>query len=354
MLRRIELALAAISVALFGVHPVIRASSAGHGGPTCAGSDVRVAWSPPRDTSGVSGYEIQDYVTNAESQHALGYTARVGVGQDSASVPLDVGVNDVQVWELGTDGTLQQLSDQTYTAGQAPLAATWGIGPWYESNSVADGTATVTFSWPSSLNEQQMGYEADTDVVRLSPSRSVSVSPFQGTATATFTGLQNGQTYTFTSQTSNACGTSATTTSPVFVPGTAPQWTSDTPPTVARQGTLYAYQFAASGKPAPSYQLVGAPAWLHLRGGLVYGTVPAGTTSFTYSVTAYNGVGIQGHYIANPLDRAGPFSVSTSASPSGAKPAPGPDSAYLWPGSTHPYGFLHVRERYVHPTIPRA
>ena len=72
-------------------------------------------------------------------------------------------------------------------------------------------------------------------------------------------------------------------------------------------GKLYSYTFAASGNPAPTYALSGQPTWLSINSstGAVTGTPPSGTTSFTYSVKASNGVA--------PAATAGPFSVTVSS-----------------------------------------
>jgi hypothetical protein len=74
--------------------------------------------------------------------------------------------------------------------------------------------------------------------------------------------------------------------------GTAPAFTTDSPPLTATVGTPYQYTFAASGSPTPTYSLNGAPSWLTIGSstGAVSGTPPTGTTSFSYSVTAANGV----------------------------------------------------------------
>lgn len=62
---------------------------------------------------------------------------------------------------------------------------------------------------------------------------------------------------------------------------------AQSPPLTATAGSEYQYTFAASGD--PSWTLVGAPSWLSISGGTVSGTVPRGTTSFSYSVTVTNG-----------------------------------------------------------------
>jgi hypothetical protein len=76
-----------------------------------------------------------------------------------------------------------------------------------------------------------------------------------------------------------------------------------TPPLTATDGQSYSYTFHANGSPAPTYALsTGAPGWLHINPdtGTVWGTVPDGAASFSYSVTASNGIGSA---------TAGPFSV---------------------------------------------
>jgi hypothetical protein len=72
----------------------------------------------------------------------------------------------------------------------------------------------------------------------------------------------------------------------------------------------YLYRFAATGEPRPTYRLVGAPSWLVISPteGTVRGRPPAGTTSFSYSVVAGNGVGVA--YFTTTDIVAGPFTVS--------------------------------------------
>jgi|GEM_PF-1156207 len=90
----------------------------------------------------------------------------------------------------------------------------------------------------------------------------------------------------------------------------APTFTRSLPPLTATVGTAYSYGFAAAGTPTPTFALSGAPAWLGIDAatGTATGTPPSGTSSFTYSVTASNGVGT--------ASLAGPFTV-TVATPAG-------------------------------------
>ncbi len=102
-----------------------------------------------------------------------------------------------------------------------------------------------------------------------------------------------------------------TATLPVLVPAppAGPVFTTDSPPQTVPSGNVYAGDFGASGVPAAMYALApGAPAWLSIEpsfSGIVSGTPPSGTTSFTYSVIASNGVGA--------LATAGPFTVTVTA-----------------------------------------
>jgi hypothetical protein len=87
--------------------------------------------------------------------------------------------------------------------------------------------------------------------------------------------------------------------------GSGPAFTADHPSTSANNGDNYSYNFNASGNPAPSYSLSGAPGWLSINtsDGVVSGKVPNGINSFTYSVVASNNIGTA---------TAGPFTVQVS------------------------------------------
>ena len=86
----------------------------------------------------------------------------------------------------------------------------------------------------------------------------------------------------------------------------APAFVIDSPPLTAVAGQPYDYTFTASGTPAPSYALTGAPPWLSINAGTgeVTGTPPAGTATFSYSVTATNTAGAA---------TAGPFTITITA-----------------------------------------
>ena len=118
-------------------------------------------------------------------------------------------------------------------------------------------------------------------------------------------------TFTFSVTASNGVSPDASTgpfTVTVSPATAAPTFTADTPPLTATVGTSYAYTFQATGTPNTiTYSLAaGAPAFLSINPttGAVTGTPPTGTTTFTFSVTASNGV--------SPDASAGPFTVTVS------------------------------------------
>ena len=111
-------------------------------------------------------------------------------------------------------------------------------------------------------------------------------------------------TYTLTASSggSTSAGFPVTVTGAPTTPaptGSAPVFSADSPSTSV-DGQSYSYDFQASG--SPSYSLAGAPYWLNIdaSSGMVSGTIPDGTTSFSYSVEAQNSYGSAS---------AGPFTV---------------------------------------------
>jgi hypothetical protein len=106
-------------------------------------------------------------------------------------------------------------------------------------------------------------------------------------------------------QAGNANYTAARPVTTTITVSQAPAFVQDSPPLTAAAGQAYDYTFQASGTPAPTYALAsGAPSWLSVNAttGEVTGTGwPAGTTSFSYQVTATNPAGTA---------TAGPFTVT--------------------------------------------
>jgi hypothetical protein len=102
----------------------------------------------------------------------------------------------------------------------------------------------------------------------------------------------------------------------IDIPAAAPTFSADSPASSATVGTSYGYTFVAAESPAPTYALVGiVPSWLSIGAstGTVVGTPPSGTTTFSYAVSASNGI--------NPVATTATFTVATSPA-SVAAPAP--------------------------------
>jgi hypothetical protein len=90
-------------------------------------------------------------------------------------------------------------------------------------------------------------------------------------------------------------------TTPVYPVGPSkPIFTAATPPLATAPGANEQYTFETTGDPVASYSLTSAPDWLSInaRSGQLSGTVPPGTTSFSYSVRAANSAGtaVEGPY----------------------------------------------------------
>jgi len=276
-------------------------------GVYCAGDTVTVNWTQPADTTSQSGYRVDHFYSTGDFS-GLEQTT-VGLGQTSVTAVLRFTVNNFIVWPL--DETRRPvgtpLTTKTFTAGKSPTAATWQLSNWRALNAVGDRSATVSFGWFGPITFGVTGNEPDTLAIS-GAGRTTTVPNFLGVGTATFNGLVDGRAYTFTSNVSNACGNSEGSVSPTFVPGVAPAWRADRPPLTGHAG-FYLAHFRASGKPAPTYALSGAPSWLRIgANGFVVGKSPKGTTRFSYSVRASNGVGI--HPFTNTDLTAGPFTAT--------------------------------------------
>ncbi|MEV4515225.1 putative Ig domain-containing protein [Dactylosporangium sp. NPDC049525] len=144
------------------------------------------------------------------------------------------------------------------------------------------------------------------------------VNPSSGSGVCTVSGI-NGATVNYTAagtcvidanQAGNANYSAAPTVTAAITVNQAPAFVMNNPPLTAVVGQPYNYTFQASGTPAPTYALAsGAPSWLSIdpNTGQVTGTPPAGTTTFSYAVTATNVAGAA---------TAGPYTVTvTTPSP---------------------------------------
>jgi hypothetical protein len=151
------------------------------------------------------------------------------------------------------------------------------------------------------------GGSGNAVVFSLDPASGPGVCAVSGPDGATLDYLVPGTCVVDADQAGNATYAAAPTVNASITVDQPPTFTLDTPPTTGMAGQGYAYSFAASGTPAPTYALAsGAPSWLSIdtASGALSGTPPSGTTSFTYAVVATNGGGSAS---------AGPFAVAVSS-----------------------------------------
>lgn len=275
-------------------------------GPFCVGDSATLTWTPAADVSALRGYEVEHYTTY---HFPTSVKSVVEVGTTTVPVTLRFGFNSFLIRSISSTGVNSTpFASASAFGAQPPQPMTWDSTG---NNAVGDASATVSFIWKGPITRFTYGGAAPTVRLTASPGGdSVDIpvdSTSQYTVTAEFTGLTNGVGYTFSAVTFNHCGASAPQVSSVFTTGVAPEWTRNTPPLTASRGQ-YVYKFAAVGEPAPTFTLLDAPDWLAISAkGLLSGRAPEGTHSFSYSVSAANGVGIE-HVVATDL-KLGPFTV---------------------------------------------
>jgi uncharacterized repeat protein (TIGR01451 family) len=267
-------------------------------------------------------------LTDTLSDGFIAFTAVSSVAGTSFSQP---GTNQFQ-W---TDIDLTAGSSATFTlAGEVSSTLTTG--------STFANLATVQVA-PGEIDTNPVYNAVDTDTVVPIPQAISWTAPTTGLAgastTLSATGGGSGNPVVFSvdpSSGAGVCNVSGTngTTLTYTAPGTCvvdanqagspsyedapeltasisvnqvPAFTQDTPSTSLTTGKSYAYTFAASGRPAPTFALAsGAPSWLAMdaSSGALSGTPPSGTTSFSYAVVASNSVGNV---------TAGPFTVTVQS-----------------------------------------
>jgi hypothetical protein len=208
-------------------------------------------------------------------------------------------------------------------AGTYPASCTGAADPDY-AISYVPGTVTVGQAAQAiSFTAPATGVVGKTATLAATGGGSgnpvtFTLDPASGTGVCTVTGTA--VTYTAAGSCvidANQAGTANYTPAPqvtaTITVDQAPAFVLDSPPLTATTGLPYDYTFTASGTPAPTYALApGAPSWLSVNPatGEVTGTPPAGTTTFSYSVTATNRAGTA---------TAGPFTVTVT------KPSPNAD-----------------------------
>ncbi len=255
-------------------------------------SQVNLSWDGPGDSgaSPVTGYNIYEGTSSG----------------DESSTP----VNSSPV--TGTSYTVTGLTDGTPYYFEVTAVNADGEGPASgEASATPQGAQAITFTSsppnPAAVggtytptatgggSENPVTFSIDSSSTAGACSISGGTVSFTGPGTCTVDANQaGGNGYTAAPQVQQ-----------VTTVDQAPSFVAASPPATATAGRTYGYTFMASGTPAPSYALSGAPSWLSINAstGTVSGTVPASTTSFSYSVTATNAAGTA---------TAGPFSVTVT------------------------------------------
>jgi uncharacterized repeat protein (TIGR01451 family) len=256
-------------------------------------SQVNLSWDAPGDSgaSPVTGYNI--------------YAGNNSGGESSTPV------NSSPV--TGTSYTVTGLTDGTTYYFEVTAVNADGEGPASgEASATPQGAQAITFTSnppnPADVGGTYApvatgGGSGNPVMFSIDSSSTPGACSISG-GTVSFTGPG-----TCTVDASQAGGngyTAAPQVQQVITVDQTPSFVAASPPTTATAGQAYGYTFIASGTPAPSYALSEAPSWLSINAstGTVSGTAPAGTTSFSYSVTATNAAGTV---------TAGPFTVTVTA-----------------------------------------
>jgi len=187
----------------------------------------------------------------------------------------------------GTEGTGSQQAP-SFSADTPPTTAT--VGLVYSYTFIATGT-------PAGMTYSLNGAPAW-----------LTINP--GTGTVTGTPPSPAANFTYSVTASNGVSPNATTPEFAVTVSAAPTFTTATPPTTGTTGQVYSYTFVATGTPsAITYSLVNAPTWLTIgaQNGVVTGTPPAKTKTFSYAVKASNGV--------NPAATTAVFKVTVAQGP---------------------------------------
>jgi uncharacterized repeat protein (TIGR01451 family) len=182
-----------------------------------------------------------------------------------------------------------------------------------DSDTVISILQAITFTPPtlgiagqSATLSATGGGSGNPVVFSVDPTSGAGVCSVTGTDGTTLDYVQGGTCVIDANQAGDASYAAAPTLTADITVDQVPAFSADSPPTTGGVGQAYAYTFAASGVPTPTYSLTpGAPSWLTIdpTTGALSGTPPSGITSFTYSVVAANGVGNV---------TAGPFGVTVA------------------------------------------
>jgi len=264
----------------------------------------------------LTGADAGDYTVTGDSCSGQSIGAGAACAVTVAFAPASVGSYSASL----------SISDNAAGSPQAVTLTGTGVAPTptltpttlsFGDGSRAAQTVTVTDPGPSTLSigtptlsgAQQTAFQIESDECASANLASGHSCKISLTTTAT-----SGTSSATLQIPDNAADPLATVALQAVSP---PVFTAAGPPLDVAVGVALDYTFAA--QPASAYALAaGAPQWLAINptSGELSGTVPAGTTSFSYSVTATDAAG---------LATAGPFFVSTNpVTVTGTVTEPGP------------------------------
>jgi hypothetical protein len=305
---------------------------------SCAGNRDVASWVPPSRVKGLTGYSVVMEQFTDEGPQFNTYD----VGPDQGSMPFSVvnGETDFLLFTITAAGVSSQpFGGAEVTGFGVPQAMAWNDEG---TNSVSDGSATVSFEWAGPPQDSETGGDVADDTVAITETPGGAVQDFAASTegdSATFSSLTDGTFYTFSDTVSNVCGTSAAAQdSPVFIPGVLPT-VSGTPPTGV-VGDAYDFAFTSAGNPAPDLSVTSGalPPGLDLSDdGTISGT-PTTPGSYSATVTAANDVGIQPFSSGQASDS---FSMTVDEAPSLTSPdtaafTVGQDGSFMVTSSGYP------------------
>ncbi len=241
----------------------------------------------PAPVISLSGGTLPSWLSYSSSTRALSGTPAVGDAGSTGTLTFSASNGVAPVATQSFAILVTTVPTITSTAPTSVLA-----GNAYSYTATATGTPAPTLSFsglPSWLT-------AAGDTVSGTPG-AINAGQHSFTVTATSAGGTDTQTVTVDVD-------------------LAPTITSATPPGLAYEGTGYSHTVTASGHPAPTFSLSGAPAWLTINAtsGLLSGT-PQNQDQGTASnivVTASNGIGAVSSQTFSILVEAGPVITSTA------------------------------------------
>jgi hypothetical protein len=196
-------------------------------------------------------------------------------------------------------------SPVTVTVDSAPTTVTVSGGP-----STIDASAAYTATASADGNPAP-GYSLASGA----PSW-LSVNASSGALTGTVPTAITSFTYKVTA--TNAAGHATSSAVTVTVDSAPTAVTVSGGPSTVDAGAAYSATASGNGNPTPDYSLAsGGPSWLSVNAttGALTGTVPTGITSFTYKVTATNGVGSATSSPVSVTVDVAPTTVTVSGGP---------------------------------------